>query len=587
MNLSLLVLCLLYLQLCRISTLIFSGIIVENTTFFYKKFPTSKLVTLEYNITYNKYLLGYFPVLYIYTTENHSDLHTECISSDYGKLRNEDFWIPLNPRLIPYRQNTVCVEKQLKIHCSGKITIQENIPRKLSFSVGYECRKRNVFPVEGLEFNFLITNQSNTTGCILLSKMFPGKCKYNYDYTTSVNLVSVDFNVLKLTSEKFIFLDPLLDGILMPCYQHFYDLLCSVFVPKCNSSSNSVVPVCREMCEDFLNACHDNVFYRLRHTRMCWLQMDVSRKAKDGEGIIGSIHSLVNCNYLPTKFGPFPCLYQPVLCGSPPNVTNALATNGSHNVTSTAEYSCQYEGFSMEGNKTIKCLFSGNWTKPPRCVKREKSTSPLFIVLPLLLGSIFIYFVCHLIANCKNRKQQILLTRTKDYDAFVCYAYEGNDLQFAEKTVRTQLEERHQFKLCIHRRDFLAAWDNMWNINNAINNSNSAIIVTSQDYVDSLWCKEEFEQCYIEHMKDPAFKLFVIMMQPVEDLEHISVYLERFFTQKTYLLKDDPAIFNKIATYLSWVKEPKEYPLEMTKIDRNVNTHDNESDSDAENEELV
>ena len=86
----------------------------------------------------------------------------------------------------------------------------------------------------------------------------------------------------------------------------------------------------------------------------------------------------------------------------------------------------------------------------------------------------------------------------------------------------------------------------MWNINNAIKNSNSAIIVMSQDYVDSLWCKEEFEQCYMEHMKDPAFKLFVIMMQPVEDLQHISVYMERFFSNKTYLDRNDSKLFRKL-----------------------------------------
>ena len=56
--------------------------------------------------------------------------------------------------------------------------------------------------------------------------------------------------------------------------------------------------------------------------------------------------------------------------------------------------------------------------------------------------------------------------------------------------------------------DFKAAWDIRWNIRNAIENSNSAIIVMSQDYVDMLWCKEEFEQCYMEHMKDSALKLF-------------------------------------------------------------------------------
>ena len=54
------------------------------------------------------------------------------------------------------------------------------------------------------------------------------------------------------------------------------------------------------------------------------------------------------------------------------------------------------------------------------------------------------------------------------------------------------------FKLCIHRRDFKAGWDIKWNIMNAIRNSNSAIIIMSQHYINSLWCVEEFEDCYME-----------------------------------------------------------------------------------------
>ena len=75
----------------------------------------------------------------------------------------------------------------------------------------------------------------------------------------------------------------------------------------------------------------------------------------------------------------------------------------------------------------------------------------------------------------------------------------------------------------------------MWNINNAIKNSNSAIIIMSQDYVDSLWCKEEFEQCYMEHMKDPAFKLFVIMMQPADSLEKYLFVHGQFLCSKDIL----------------------------------------------------
>ena len=44
--------------------------------------------------------------------------------------------------------------------------------------------------------------------------------------------------------------------------------------------------------------------------------------------------------------------------------------------------------------------------------------------------------------------------RSKQCDAFVCYCYEGQDPNFAEKIVPIELEEKHDFKFCIHRRDF-------------------------------------------------------------------------------------------------------------------------------------
>ena len=212
-----------------------------------------------------------------------------------------------------------------------------------------------------------------------------------------------------------------------------------------------------------------------------------------------------------------------------------------------------------------------------------KPTSPLVIILPLFFGSILALFITCLAKGCKSIDRGEFLRRQKDYDAFVSYSYEGDDTMFAEKTLRIHLEEERQFTLCIHRRDFLAAWDIMWNINHAIKNSNSAIIFMSQDYINSLWCKEEFEQCYMEQMKDPAFKLFVIMMQPVENLEYISVYMESLFSHKTYLTRNDPNLFPKIANYLTWVKKLKENDQEMKIIELNDGTNEQET----ENEELI
>ena len=80
----------------------------------------------------------------------------------------------------------------------------------------------------------------------------------------------------------------------------------------------------------------------------------------------------------------------------------------------------------------------------------------------------------------------------------------------------------------------------------------------SQGFVNSWWCSEEFTQCYLENMKDPAFNLFVVMRQPPETLDGISYYMKTFFERKTYLKVDDPDVYRKLAERLEDARQPDE-----------------------------
>ena len=117
------------------------------------------------------------------------------------------------------------------------------------------------------------------------------------------------------------------------------------------------------------------------------------------------------------------------------------------------------------------------------------------------------------------------------------------------------MEENKNFKLYIHSRNFTPGRDIKNNIEEGIEASNSAIIVMSQGFVDSIWCKEEFTHCYIENMKDESFNLFVIMMQPADTLINISPYMKTFFANKTYLQLKDPELFSKLATHLESTRQ--------------------------------
>ena len=125
-------------------------------------------------------------------------------------------------------------------------------------------------------------------------------------------------------------------------------------------------------------------------------------------------------------------------------------------------------------------------------------------------------------------------------------------------TIIPELEQKHDppFKLCVHENDFELGKKIFDNMQTAIENSNSAILVMSQGFLDSDWCPQEFEYCHIEHMKDPAFKLFIILMQPVDSLKNLTECMKQYFVQETYAKKDDEKLFIKIASNLTLVKQP-------------------------------
>ena len=253
-------------------------------------------------------------------------------------------------------------------------------------------------------------------------------------------------------------------------------------------------------------------------------------------------------------------------------VTNAqVFTNFSHRgqylLPTTAEYSCS-EGFKLHGDKIIKCLSSGVWSLAPHCLPEQIQWLLLLLPILLILLTILILIAIYthkMSTKERKQKEQNLIQlemeqmdetlrpspekRKRVYDAIVFYNFDSEQ-NFVVDRLLSELEENRNFKLCFHCRDFRPGRRIEDNIKDAIEGSNSAIIIMSQGFVDSMWCREEFTHCYIENMKDPAFNLFVIMMQPADTLVNLSNDMKTFFDTKTYLQVHDPELFAKLATHL-------------------------------------
>ena len=507
-----------------------SSEISDDVTFIHKTFPVppSKRAIIEVDVSYPKNA-SYFPKLGIYTTQDHTNIRNRCQVSEFGQFGNGNLHpgITVQPREWTGPLTCRIDNTTNTIHCSGNITIQDFKPRNLTFSFGFKCKIvwRYIVSLRGLLYKMRI-HVTNETECVQLPT---NHTCYRYVQHGMIPNLS---GRTELSSHQRI-------RYSYTRYQHSHEYLCCQIFPRCDPVTNQIVPPCREMCLDY---------GRRRY-----------------------------CNYLPSLNGDVLCFYEPVKCRSPP----PSVTYGRKNINYTGEslerpeyfaghkvvYSCYYETI-LEGKKFVTCKLNGQWTTPPRCVKKPKAN-----ILPVVLPSLLVLLVVMLLIGAciyrKRRKKKwasVEITRRKQYDAFVCYCYEGRqDADFAEKIAPQELEEEHSLKLCIHRRDFKAGWDIKWNIMNAIRNSNSAIIIMSQDYINSLWCVEEFEDCYMENMKDQAFKLFVILMQPVDTLNITNDYIQSFFTKKTYLERDDPKLFQKIAEYLIQVKQIQKAPEGATR----------------------
>ena len=546
----------LSIKLKGIETHYISGVVQEDVGFYFSKLSEypSRLATIKISVNYTPPITFYSGLyMNIYTVKENINQQKQCTELHYGQFLNDKMIIRFN--------RGRCKEMQGVTYCNDRRRIQDYIPRNYYISFGYDCGLNE--SLKGLTYKITIYGQANRTKCsaiksnVRCSKYYPSMSWPTIVGSSNPTLSGGDFQ-----THYYLFTNLL--GKL--CYKHVEKFICYLLFPKC-VDGHQMITVCRETCADAIDACVDDILFVLRNVTA------YDSKLKTMKERIESIplnSAKEFCNYLPSANSTVPCFYEPVTCDTPPKVKNAemqneININKTYLFNSKVTYSCKNET-QVRGNNTIACLQSGGWSKPPLCHPKltpepSETLNHFFVVVSVLVVPCVICIItCGLLRYKRRRtRKNPLLFRNKTFDAFVCYCYEKTDAQFAENTLRIELEENFDppFKLCIHRRNFQAAWDIMWNINNAIKNSNSAIIVMSQDYVDSLWCKEEFEQCYMEHMKDPAFKLFVIMMQSADSLENTSLYMDSFFDHKTYLERNDVKLFKKISDYLSWVKEPK------------------------------
>ncbi len=353
-----------------------------------------------------------------------------------------------------------------------------------------------------------------------------------------------------------------------------------------------LITICREVCVEMLSACKEQFLPIVNVITAC-------------------------CSYFPRSRHSETCVSYEVTCKKAPAVENGLMSyignidnnTVNYEVGAMVTYEC-FAGFTIEGPPNATCQYSGEWSPSPTCIlmPEQKSTTVLslrekvffFGGIPLICVILMVILCCG-VAKCFFRQKSVdlhklktldtdehinvpatkfsfvldirakpeecFIKRNKEFDSFVIYfsalptkelAYPiSSDEKFVRENILPKFDQEMggKYKLCHHRRNFLAGVPILANIQWAIENSNSAIIILSQDFVDAYWCTKEFELCMWEHDKlDPSFRLFVILMQPKETLKNCTVYMENFFRNINYLEWDDQILWVKLDQQLQLVK---------------------------------
>ena len=170
------------------------GKINADTSFYYGKLSdvSSKVATISYSIKFKT--TNVEVMLEIYTTDDDLNLKTNCSNDGFGQMRNENLHTPLTPRADPHRFTKCKVDNVDSdiLHCIGKTTIQDYIPRKYGFSVGYLCEDLVRPSIKGLSFNLTISEQTNNTNCSKIENHLNNEfflCHELYAYTSLPNMV--------------------------------------------------------------------------------------------------------------------------------------------------------------------------------------------------------------------------------------------------------------------------------------------------------------------------------------------------------------------------------------------------------------
>lgn len=241
-------------------------------------------------------------------------------------------------------------------------------------------------------------------------------------------------------------------------------------------------------------------------------------------------------------------------CAMPGNYTNPEIDEG---------FLINYENSTTQcsGATPIDNAINGNLTS----TKTILSPQPIQDYIPLLvatLGGFLLVIIVTLLIFVFRQEMRVwfhsrfgvrLFYRASDidknerdklFDAFVSYS--SKDEAFVAEELAPILENGDpHYKLCLHYRDFPVGAYIADTIVQAVESSRRTIMVLSENFIKSEWCRFEFKSAHHQVLRDRRRRLIVILLGevPQKDLDpDIRLYLKT----NTYLQWGDKLFWEKL-----------------------------------------
>ncbi|KAH8371819.1 hypothetical protein KR093_008984 [Drosophila rubida] len=221
------------------------------------------------------------------------------------------------------------------------------------------------------------------------------------------------------------------------------------------------------------------------------------------------------------------------------------------------DYAQEAEAGASSGNDGVGNLTSTKMIlkQPPKLdyvpVLVAILTAFVFVMLGTLLVFIFrqeMRVWCHARFGVRlfynGQKDVDKNEREKLFDAFVSYS--SKDELFVHEQLAPTLELGAQrYKLCLHQRDFPVGGYLPETIVQAIDSSRRTIMVVSENFIKSEWCRFEFKSAHQSVLRDRRRRLIVIVLGEVPQKE-LDPDLRLYLKTNAYLQWGDKLFWQKL-----------------------------------------